>query len=284
MKKSSTKTESQKIAAQNKKAIAKMKKGREENAALAEEVKKGNLTAGEALKKKAGKTETEKMNEKNAKANQKKEEKKTPAKRTKKEEISLEERIAALADSEAMSCQHVALDARLLKKAGIDPKEITGALIHRAHLIQREKINASFARAEALNRKNAPKLPEEIIPPPSQNAPERAQNEQGEKKGKESSSSQKARQTKPQRSESGKEEKGGETRVKIFDYAPTAILRWMGKTGGWEPEEALKVLTKMGASLSIATCKIQIKAGSRGERGEPAGLSKKQMAELKSHR
>jgi hypothetical protein len=48
------KTESQRLAEKNSKAIANMKKGSEETAELQERVRRGELTAGEALRLKAG--------------------------------------------------------------------------------------------------------------------------------------------------------------------------------------------------------------------------------------
>lgn len=214
-------------------------------------------------------TQTMLPNQKKAAA--KKNESGTKADRAKAKKIAetTEEKLARLADQEAITPQHAALDAKLLKKNGIDPTTLTGAMIHRAAEIQREKINKTMARAKAFNEAHAPKLPADIIPAPSRIAQDEPAKEKGTKTPKEKKPAVKHEVP---------------VRTKIFGLAATAILRWMGKTGGWTPEQGLKALTNLGADLALATCKIQIKAGAKGERGEPATLTKKQIAELKAAR
>lgn len=67
-----TATQTQKLNAKNKKAVAKLKADEAKTAELHEQVRQGEKTAAEALQEKAGPTETEKLQKKNAKANRSK--------------------------------------------------------------------------------------------------------------------------------------------------------------------------------------------------------------------
>lgn len=67
---------------------------------------------------------------------------------------------------------------------------------------------------------------------------------------------------------------------KVFDYSVTSVLRWMGREG-WTFADAQTVLTTMNAMPADNTARIQLHAGKKGERGEPAPLTKNQIKELK---
>lgn len=69
----------------------------------------------------------------------------------------------------------------------------------------------------------------------------------------------------------------------IFGHSATAVLRWMGKEGGWSKEDAGKAVRTMGGKdIADATVSIQLKAGAKGERGAPADITKKQAKELRA--
>jgi hypothetical protein len=70
-------------------------------------------------------------------------------------------------------------------------------------------------------------------------------------------------------------EKGSKELV-FGKYSPSAVLRWMGKNG-FTPEDAARALKGLGVShIKEATIPIQVKAGAKGERAEPAHLTKEE--------
>lgn len=76
----------------------------------------------------------------------------------------------------------------------------------------------------------------------------------------------------------GKPKEDGK-RKKIYGYPATSVIRWMGKEG-FSYEEAAKVLKHFGCDTAKNTVKIQLVAGKRGERGDPADLTLTQEREL----
>lgn len=74
---------------------------------------------------------------------------------------------------------------------------------------------------------------------------------------------------------------GNGNRVDLFGHSVTSVVRWMGKSG-WSFEAARKALDNLGASCADATLKIQLAAGAKGQRGDPAELSGAQQKELKT--
>jgi len=70
-------------------------------------------------------------------------------------------------------------------------------------------------------------------------------------------------------------------RVTLFEQSVTAVLRFMG-LNDWVFDDARLALNTLGASeISDTTIRIQLRAGKKGERGEPAKLTKSQIASLK---
>lgn len=66
----------------------------------------------------------------------------------------------------------------------------------------------------------------------------------------------------------------------LFGFAATAIIRWLGKQGA-SFDTAKQVLEGNGlAGLSDSTIKIQLRAGVKGDRGEPANLTEEQAKQL----
>lgn len=74
-------------------------------------------------------------------------------------------------------------------------------------------------------------------------------------------------------------DKGVRQRNKVFNHHPTAVLRWMG-TDHWDFEEARTAMKNMGIEVSDTTIRIQLRAGKKGERGEPAKLTEQEMKML----
>lgn len=74
--------------------------------------------------------------------------------------------------------------------------------------------------------------------------------------------------------------RGGKPRTTIFGHPVTAVLRWMGKQG-WTFDHAARAVSSFGADIAGGTIKIQLKAGRKGERGEPAAITPDQEKELK---
>ena len=70
-------------------------------------------------------------------------------------------------------------------------------------------------------------------------------------------------------------------RLVFGKYSATAVLRKLGSLG-WEPEEAMFVFESLTIAVSLSTVKIQIVAGSKGKRGEPAPLTEGEVDKLDS--
>jgi hypothetical protein len=68
-------------------------------------------------------------------------------------------------------------------------------------------------------------------------------------------------------------------RSKIYGHPVTAVLRWMGQED-WTKADAKKALRKLGIDIADSTVDIQLRAGQRGERGDPASLTKQQENDL----
>lgn len=68
-------------------------------------------------------------------------------------------------------------------------------------------------------------------------------------------------------------------RYELFGHPVTAVIRWMGKNN-FNFASARKALDEAGVACADATVKIQLRAGAKGERGDPAKLSKEDQAKL----
>jgi hypothetical protein len=74
------------------------------------------------------------------------------------------------------------------------------------------------------------------------------------------------------------EEKG--RRYMIFEYNVTSVLRWMGKDG-WTFKQARRTMDALGLPVADATLNAQLRAGVKGERGDPADLDEDEQAKLR---
>ncbi len=68
-------------------------------------------------------------------------------------------------------------------------------------------------------------------------------------------------------------------RYDLFGHPVTAVIRWMGKNK-FDFATARKALDDNGVACADATVKIQLRAGAKGERGEPAKITKEEAAKL----
>lgn len=69
--------------------------------------------------------------------------------------------------------------------------------------------------------------------------------------------------------------------VKVFEFSPTAVVRWMGQEG-WTFDQAKKALTGYGVEVNDVTIKTSLNRGKR--EGNPAALSAAQKKELTAKR
>lgn len=75
---------------------------------------------------------------------------------------------------------------------------------------------------------------------------------------------------------------GKAKRTTIFGHSVTAVLRRLGLEG-WEKEEAQDAIEAIsGFRPAYVTVQTQFTAALRGERGEPASLSKKELQALRN--
>lgn len=69
------------------------------------------------------------------------------------------------------------------------------------------------------------------------------------------------------------------SRYDLFGFPVTSVLRALGKDG-WNVEQASKALAALNIPCAPATIAIQIKAGAKGERGDPASLTAEHWKQL----
>lgn len=65
-------------------------------------------------------------------------------------------------------------------------------------------------------------------------------------------------------------------RYDLLGFPVTAVMRRLGKEG-WDLDRVKRALAAMGVACSDSTTSIQVRAGAKGDRGEPAALTKEQL-------
>ena len=78
-------------------------------------------------------------------------------------------------------------------------------------------------------------------------------------------------------------ENGTTQRIDCLGYPVTAVCRRLGKEGFSVAQVRAALIDNMGLSVNPATVMIQVNAGRKGQRGEPAAMTKKELAALKKH-
>ncbi len=66
---------------------------------------------------------------------------------------------------------------------------------------------------------------------------------------------------------------------KLFGQNVTAVIRWMG-TDAWDLDEVKKAFQTLDIQVADSTIDTQLRAGKKGQRGDPAKLSETQMETL----
>jgi hypothetical protein len=165
-------------------------------------------------------------------------------------------RIAALADHYGIYPHHVKEDAAILAEQRIDAAELTVEVMTHADRLFQKAINETLAKADRFNGYARSGSTSAVVTEEYKDAP-------AEKKERAPRIVHRAR---------------------VFDYSVTAVLRWMGKNG-WDVEDAFAAVTDISGEygLSMSTVKIQLLAGKKGQRGEPAPITPSQAKTLKSH-
>ena len=167
-------------------------------------------------------------------------------------EITLAQRLARCADACGLHVEHAAVNEKRLAEFGLTIADMTGEVIRDAKAIDRAYETSLKQRIEKL----APK-PAAAAKPAE------------------------AKQDKPAKNSPDKKDNGPRKQVQIFGHSATAVLRWMGKNN-WNAEDAGVAMTTMGAKyISDTTIRIQLRAGAKGERGEPAPITREQAKKLK---
>lgn len=176
--------------------------------------------------------------------------------------------LSDLAAAKGMTPQDIATFSEHVTAAGI-PYPVPPHILRRAHELYRNSADGMLWRCDGrrvnevvkeVTLNEAQEIVQASRKAPSVRKPQPPKQEK-EEKAPASASPFKARQT-------------------LFGFAATAIIRWLGKKG-IDLAYAKKVLERNGLTdLSDSTIKIQLRAGAKGERGEPAPLTEEQAAQL----
>lgn len=185
--------------------------------------------------------------------------------------------------------------AKLADQHGINPADVPGhqpcqealrkakvakvspATLHEARILHRQGIQQTMAKVAQHNAKVMDRMMEEIISTPPASSPEEKQTQAAISKAVKELVRivPETKAAKPQATT------GQSKRVAIFGHAATAVIRAMG-VQGFSFEEARKGMDRVGGQgIADATIKIQLAAGKKGERGDPAKLTAAQIATLK---
>lgn len=209
--------------------------------------------------------------------------------------------LSKLADKHGVSVEGVAADHDLLETAGINPKKVTKKTIAEAKAIDRVDMAKIQARVDKLNKPILDAEKKEVeevvfhhIKKPALTLMEilaKVSNEEMSldeaqellmlkaKTAPEKTSPTKAPAKSTQQTTNAAPKAG---RSQLFGYSATAVMRWMG-ANGWSFDKAMAAFAGMGVDdLSETTFKIQLRAGVKGERGDPAPVTDKQAAELEA--
>lgn len=216
--------------------------------------------------------------------------------------MSIAEALSKLADKHGVSVEGVAKDHDLLESAGISPKKVTPKTIAKAKAIDRTEMAAIQARVDALNKpilEAEKKAVEEVIfhhiKKPALTLGEilsqvasgdmtldKAQELLVLKAGKTAPEKPAPTKTPAKSTQQTTNTAPKAGRSQLFGYSATAVMRWMG-ANGWSFDKAMAAFTGMGVDdLSETTFKIQLRAGVKGERGDPAPVTDKQAKELEA--
>lgn len=200
--------------------------------------------------------------------------------------------LAELADQKGMHVPDLLGFPEILREAGL-PEKVERWVGLLAHQLNRNMVDGMLFRA---NWRPAPvvhpAVPDPQIPEMTSTEAAAAIEEHNRPKVKalERSIKRHDKEASASRVESLKEQAEGnghtprrvQARTELFGFPGTAVIRWLGKQGVAFPK-AKAILDKHGlGEMSESTIKIQLRAGLKGERGEPAKLTKDQAKQLLS--
>lgn len=192
-----------------------------------------------------------------------------------KTKTTIEERLADAADYEGLTVEDLATDAKLLKKHRIAQTKLTGAIIHHAHELNRQRMQALLDMASTRNDEIQKAENERFAITNTESEGERTMKTKTTKTTKTSEpvEIQKAKAS-TRKGEKIPAKPAAPARSLVFDkYAPTSVIRWMG-TKKWDIADALRACKALMPDIAEATVRIQLNAGKKGERGEPAKLTR----------
>lgn len=159
---------------------------------------------------------------------------------------------------------------REIIKAGIRMDEVTPAMLHRAEELNQERLREGFRNTNA-NPNHRVKVvvagDNEFDPSLNPSHPIR-----GAAKIKQEHQAQQPSSTSSTR-------KGIRARNFLFGYPATAVFRTMGKIG-LSLEEATKVVDHFKVNTTKACLYTFLRAGAKGERGDPAPLTATEKKEV----
>lgn len=215
---------------------------------------------------------------------------------------SVAQALSDLADKEGCSIEFIAKQTVLLKDAGINPKKVTPKTIAEAKAIDRAEMARIQAKVDELNKPildaEKKELDDVVFKHVKKPAPatdldtileqvSKGEITPAQAKALLESTVSKAKNTTSKTTTAKTESKSGSTQPKagrsqLFGFSATAVMRWMG-ANGWDFDKAWAAFAGMGVDdLSETTFKIQLRAGAKGERGEPAAVTAAQAKELEA--
>lgn len=209
-----------------------------------------------------------------------------------------------LADKEGCSVEFIAKQTVLLKDAGINPKKVTPKTIVEAKAIDRAEMARIQAKVDELNKPildaEKKELDDVVFKHVKKPATEvkvdldtileqvsKGEITPAQAKALLESTVSKPKNTPSKTTTAKTEPKSGSVQPKagrsqLFGFSATAVMRWMG-ANGWDFDKAWAAFAGMGVDdLSETTFKIQLRAGAKGERGEPAAVTAAQAKELEA--
>lgn len=172
------------------------------------------------------------------------------------------DRLAIASDREGMEPEGVRKFPDVLKTYSLEGIDITDLMCREARRANAEQFAKLLAK----------------VPKPHNRVEEFVESTSGKKSTPEpKGDSERSEESSVKKKE--KERQEAPPKITLFGYPPTSIVRWLG-ANGYPLSAAESVVDYYGLPISKSTISTQWRAGTKGERGEPAPLTKEQVAEL----
>ncbi len=179
--------------------------------------------------------------------------------RSKERQLSPAEAILKAAEEYAIPCIDVLRFPEVSRFTGLDPEDLTRSSAIQAEALRRERMAEIRNRLEEYNDSIRRPYGRQSERYPLENPPIDKPEYQSDRK---------------------KEPLGRGKRQTLEGFPITASLRTLGKEG-WNFEDAKEALGKIGIYPADETIRIQLLAGRKGRRGEPAELSPETLDRLR---